>query len=279
MSTLEDRKRLKALARQGDLAGVQALLATVRTWEYSGLEDALQAAAAREDLVMMTAMLDAGAELRAGPLYVAAQRRNATMLALLLERGADIQQNDGSGTPLHKLLRRGYDEAAHLPLVRTLLKAGANPDPPHPFGRLNSEWEKLTPFQMALKHGARETALLLLDHGADINRRNAVGKSALMLATEKAVYKKDQSDLDWLLELGADPNAAEYDFQGTPLTIAAHWGHLELIDHLVEAGAAVSRNYALLEAARRGRGCPASVGTGGRSQRDETYGDLPRLDI
>jgi ankyrin repeat protein len=225
MSIPQQGKQLKNLVRQGDLPRVQALLDTVTEWSHADLAEALTRAAKDKHLDIVTVLLDAG---------------------------ANPNGINGSPTPLHAALDQDYDQEAHLALVQTLLKAGANVDPPQPSGRYVREWHKLTPFQMAIKHRARETALLLLEHGADLNRRNSKQATALMLATEQAIYDHDRNMFEWLLELGADPNTAKYDFQRTPLTIAAFWNCVDLMDCLVQAGADVNKNYALLTAAERG---------------------------
>jgi ankyrin repeat protein len=259
MSTEQERKQLKELAKQGDLAGVQALLDSVETWTYYAREAALEAAARGEHLDVAKALLDAGADPNWGnehwlltAMHLAARRRNADMIALLLARGAEVNviYSETGATPLHEVLGRGYEEEAHLPLVRTLLEAGVDPSLPDP---RNYKRGQLTAFQLALKHGTRETASLLLEHGVDLDQRNCDGKTVLMLAAKQVTEDDDLTLLDWLLELGADPNAAKYDFQDTPLTIAAERNRVDLIDHLVQAGADVRRGHPLVTAADRGR--------------------------
>ncbi len=259
MSTDTERRQLQERAKAGDLAGVQDLLDRVETWHAYGREMALEAAAGSGHLDVATALLDAGADPNWGvehwllsALHLAARRRNAAMIALLLTNGAQVNVIDSKSgaTPLHELLGPGYEEATQLPLVRRLLAAGADPNLP---ASRHYQRGQLTPFQLALKHGALETAELLLAQGVDLDQRNGDRKTALMLATEQAARDDDLTLLVWLLELGADPNAAEYEFQRTPLTLAAEYNRVGLIDYLVQAGAEVDRNYALLTAVGRGR--------------------------
>lgn len=257
----EAADRLKEMAKSGNLEETTHLLGTtVRDWPSNALESALVEAARNQHIGIVTALLDEGASpngIGGGgfglptPLHLAARHRDADLLSLLLDRGAEVNAIDSSTgkTPLHEALGRGYDEEVHLPLVRMLLDAGADPN------RQASSLSKqapLTPFQLALKHQARKTAFLLLEHGADLDQRNGDRRTALMIATRQAVEDDDLALLDWLLDLGADPNAGEI-YHETPLTIAARRGRVDLIDHLVEAGADVRCGRALVAAADRGQ--------------------------
>lgn len=255
----EQKEQLIERAKKGDLAGVRRLLKTVGKGIAYAQEAALDAAVAGEQIAVATALLKAGADPNWGveswlltSLHLAARQRNARLVALLLAHGAQVNAvySETGETPLHEVLGRGYEQKAHLSLVRALLEAGANPNLP---ASKHYKPGRLTPFQRALEHGARETALLLLKHGADLNQRNGDGKTALMLATQQALKNDDLTLLDWLLELGADPNATEYHFQDTPLTIAARRGRVDLIDRLVQAGADVRKGHPLVTAAEQGK--------------------------
>jgi len=267
----KQKAQLLELTRAGDLDGVQALLPKVKRWEKDVREIVLLEAAHRGQTAIVAAQLDAGAQPDAvhgcytssdyfTPLHHAAAQRNVEMVKLLLAHGADVNvvQRKTGVTPLHEVLRAGYDEAAHLSLVQMLLDAGAGPNLPRNMVDFNGRGknEKLrTVLQLAIARGARQTVSLLLEHGADIDRRDTKQQTALTLAVRKIIREKaeDWSLLDWLLELGADLNAANYDFQDTPLTVAAEYNRVDLIDYLVQAGADINRNYALLEATDRGR--------------------------
>jgi len=108
---------------------------------------------------------------RRGPRCIT-QPERATLrsVALLLARGAEanvIWWGDGE-TPLHEALGGRYDQAAHLPIVKMLLEAGCDPNKEQ-----SRRQPDFTPFQLALKRGARETAALLFEHGADPNRSHS----------------------------------------------------------------------------------------------------------
>lgn len=260
-ATRAQRKELLKQTKQGDLAGVQQLLQAVDTWNHYALETALDAAAQNDHLELSTTLLDAGADpsgVSGGtggfvtPLHLAARHRNADLLALLLECGARVNAiaSRTGTTPLQEVLGRGYQETTHLSLVRMLLETGADPNRQDRTANRRSE---ITPLQLALKHEADATVRLLLEHGADLDQRNGVQKTALTLATEQVARDDDLTLLTRLLELGADPNAAEYDFQSTPLTVAAEHNRVGLIDYLVQAGADVRQGHPLVTAAERGQ--------------------------
>ncbi|MDP6505639.1 MAG: ankyrin repeat domain-containing protein, partial [Planctomycetota bacterium] len=112
----------------------------------------------------------------------------------LIENGADINARNYSGhTALH-YAARGFD----LELTRLLLENGADPDVRNQDG--------LVP--LSLMHSSRATSdgtpvmQLLLDHGADIEAKDASGATSLLYA----VRKNRVSAVRCLLKNGADPN-------------------------------------------------------------------------
>jgi hypothetical protein len=70
--------------------------------------------------------------------------------------------------------------------------------------------------------------------GADLNRTNRFGETALMLAA----WKNRKEALRWLLDYGARPNRNEREW--TALHYATFGGHAELVDALLDSGAAVN---------------------------------------
>jgi uncharacterized protein len=82
-----------------------------------------------------------------------------------------------------------------------------------------------------VNEGNRESALELIDQGADVNQLSVDGTTAL----HWAVYQKDLNLVERLLAQGADPDIAnEYD--ATPMTVASEHGDYSIMKALVDAG-------------------------------------------
>ena len=73
----------------------------------------------------------------------------------------------------------------------------------------------------------------LHERGLDLNRANWIGRTFLHSAAEKG----DIETARLLLELGADIEAVELDFGGTPLGGAARKGQVEMVRFLLAANA------------------------------------------
>src|SRR5690606_15630584 len=75
-------------------------------------------------------------------------------------------------------------------------------DGPAPAGREQEMWGGLTPLVFAAREGDIESARLLLDAGADVNRQTTGGWTPLLAAVQNRYYRLAA----FLLERGADPN-------------------------------------------------------------------------
>ena len=73
----------------------------------------------------------------------------------------------------------------------------------------------------------------LLDSGLDPNRPNWIGRTFLHAAAEKGSIPVTEA----LLEAGADMEAVELEYGGTPLAAAARNGHVDMVDFLLQKGA------------------------------------------
>ncbi len=125
-------------------------------------------------------------------------------------------------TSLHDAARSG-DEA----VVRSLLASGASASPRDLGG--------LTPLILAVSHGHKSVAALLLGHGADANAKDvAYGFTALHHAADAGL--KDLVSL--LIANRSELDAV--DLEGsTPLHRAAFWGHTSVATALLGAGASL----------------------------------------
>ena len=214
-------------------------------------DTALHWAAHHDDLAAADLLIEAGADVSAtnrygvAPIALASLNGSAAMLGRLLDAGADPNTTQTGGeTALMTAARTGRAAA-----VRLLLSRGADPDRREPArGQTALMWAAaednagavralveagadvrarsntsldLTPNEpgdkgftallFAARAGAVDAARALLDAGADVDDTLSDGTSALVLAILSAHYRMGV----FLLEQGADPNAAEQGW--TPL--------------------------------------------------------------
>jgi ankyrin repeat protein len=155
----------------------------------------------------------------------AATSGDLTAIQAALDTGADPNTRDAQGRPALQLATI----KKHPAVVKALLEKGADPETvgtaahaPH-----------FTPVQLAASNGDNPTLQVLLDHGANIDAQNADSKhTALFLA----VQKNRTDTVKLLLERGADANrrgARGY----TPLIQAATKGQTAIAQLLLEHGA------------------------------------------
>lgn len=233
----------KSLARSADGSGSTALMHAA----YSGTMD------------MMTALLDAGADV------TASNRRKATALhwaisdpdkvKLLLMKGADIDAKTIDGrTALHGAAAL----PSGAPIVKLLLEVGADPDSRSLvgmtplFGAVAASAEST---RLLLEKGANANAVaqtgatpltatrsfdvvsLLVANGADVKARSKRGETPLA----DAAGRGDLDAVRLLLDKGADVNAVDY--RGyTPLMHAVQYDRdsPEIVKLLLDRGANVN---------------------------------------
>jgi uncharacterized protein len=135
---------------------------------------------------------------------------------LLLESGADSNASCDGRPPLRDAARRGTRD-----LVLMLLNHGARVDGPAGLALLD-----------AAEHRRAAAVKLLLDHGAEVTARNAIGQTALHMASGAG----DEVSVRYLLERGAEVNVAD-DLGQTPLDLALNEGWSAVGQQLLEAGA------------------------------------------
>ncbi len=157
----------------------------------------------------------------AGPaqdLLIAAMRNDGYRIGVLLMRGGDPNVRDEQGqTPLHIALKDDGDKA-----VKSLLG--------HPALDVNAVTAAgETPLMLAALRGRLDTARLLVQRGAQINRE---GWSPLHYACSGP----DEGVAAWLLSQGAEIDARSPN-GSTPLMMAAGYGGLSTAELLLKAGA------------------------------------------
>ncbi|KAG5900304.1 hypothetical protein JTB14_000830 [Gonioctena quinquepunctata] len=132
------------------------------------------------------------------PLHYAVWQRYYEATQLLLTRGGDVNATDECGySPLHLSAEHGYTE-----VVRLLLASGAKvdyrPDTGEDFPRTTQCDE---PLRLAIRNKHMEIAKMLLEHGADPNKRYFFG-AEINLVT-------DLEFLELLLTFGANPDSRD----------------------------------------------------------------------
>lgn len=134
--------------------------------------------------------------------------------------GADVnRKHDADGYPL--VYYSEDDES--IPIIKTLLKAGANPNV-----TLNDD----TPIICyTIDNWCDEITKLLIKSGADVNAADSDGMTALMHAADNA----NDNIVEILIKSGADPNAAD-NMNYTPLMYASAAGDQDTIKWLLDAG-------------------------------------------
>eukprot|EP00727_Mastigamoeba_balamuthi_P009116 m51a1_g4827 hypothetical protein (1415) ;mRNA; r:175542-181940 len=222
----EGRAPLLVAAQRGFPAIAELLLASGAPPDAadSAGETALVAACRGGDAALAESLLRAGATFASSPsaLLVACESGHPDVAALLLGHGApaDPAGPAGCATPLSAALQLG--DAA---LVRALLDAGADADRAAPQG---------PPLLLACSLGRADLAELLLARGASVCPANRAG------ALLSACARGDAAVARVLLRRGCPADRCDAAGQ-TPLALACARADEELIDALVDAGAAVDR--------------------------------------
>jgi cytochrome c len=155
---------------------------------------------------------------QAAAIHEAAKKGDVAAVAAALDSGADVDQSDGSGTPLYLAVRAG-----HFAVAKLLIERGAdvNASPTPALG------PALIP---ALAKRRVDLIKLLLDGGADPNsRRNR--ENAIHIAAGSGCLDCVKA----LVEAGADVNAKTKDGK-TPIHLAKFKGHRDVADYLMSHG-------------------------------------------
>ena len=204
------------------------------------------------------------------PLHQAVQAKDSALVKLLLTHGADPRIPNSKGETPYDLAKeeikevffeyfsRGKDLGEELirtseegdeEYVKWLLERGANVNAATSDG--------VTTLHIAVREGFIELVRLLLEHGADAEVVDSKGNRPRDLASEeikevifehyargkdlgeeliRASEEGDEEYVKWLLERGADVNAATSD-GNTALHLAAQKGHTDIVKLLLEYGA------------------------------------------
>ena len=162
-------------------------------------------------------LLEGGADITKykGLIELATYCNDLESIEILLEAGEDInQKHDGVYTPLTTAIRDNKIE-----VLAYLLSHGADP---------NALGEGL-PLINASRYADPQRLKMLLDAGADVDRKHDNGRTALMAACEKGLV----DNVKLLIERGADIDLADK-FGKTPMDFAVTGGHDDLVMVLLD---------------------------------------------
>ena len=174
----------------------------------------------REELQRSTAMLDIVDSTGRSPLSWAAQRGDDEAVRLLLAHGADPNNNDNTNmTPLHYAV-----QAATPNCLLLLIEYGA---------RIYQSTRGWTALHYACSfHDDLAYTKPLLDHGADVNQRTYVGKTALYFA----IIRNHLKNTAFLIKIGA--NLDVLDKEGiSPLGFSIKFRRMDAMKLLLQSGA------------------------------------------
>jgi len=182
-------------------------------------------------------LLDRGADINAvsydyqRAITAAARIGNTEIVELLIEKGAEVKII-GWDDPVEAAVSHG-----HTKTLKALLDNGANS---------NGEWGAISPLMLCSSRGYKDCVELLLNSGAEKDRQETEGRTAVGYA----VLGGHLEILRLLVDSGADVNI------GDPILSASTKGETELVIVLLNAGANPNSEKqgrtALMEAARIG---------------------------
>jgi ankyrin repeat protein len=176
------------------------------------------------------------------PLHLSIEFQNMRLRDALLQRGVRLNLQNGQGeTPLHLSARIGSVDA-----VQALLQAKADPSArargelgPTPLEAAREAGQDAAvkllspPLHEAVRRGNFMKIHMVLQNGANINERDATGKTALDLAIEAQNYELCQ----FLIGRGADVNEGFGRYQIPLLHEVLEWNDLRVFELLLNAGA------------------------------------------
>ena len=200
-------------------------------------------------------------------VQVAAARNDLNIAAMLLEAGADPDASVDSSGDGYLIVELCHPNDCR-PMQELLLRHGATPLLPASDEELMAALraaERLSEYLVTKiftsgntalhdlffeQHASRVPSLVpgdiwggelpsagllaqLLDHGLDVGRPNWIGRTFLHVAAEKGTPEAAGA----LLMAGADLEAVELEYGGTPLATAARAGRGDMVDFLLKKGA------------------------------------------
>lgn len=174
---------------------------------------------------------------------------NISMIDSLTSLGADIAAKNNRGeTPLHRVMKH-YNKIEQEAVVEKIIVQLKKEKRLQEIDAVTAEGDTPLMSISRSQNDASNIVKLLIVAGADLNKRNKKGETALFLAASSNCLEK----VKMLLHFEADPNMANNDGCG-PLGKAARNGNLPMIKSLLQNGADLEKfkDAMLREAAKGG---------------------------
>ena len=221
-------------------------------------------AARSGDVESAKLLVAAGADVRdvaadgTTALIMAAHSGHGTLAAYLLDQGADVNAAPHGYTALHAAVLRGTlrdrgvqntDPGAGVPLVKTLLAHGADPNVQftggtpvrrwsHDFA-LMDRWVGATPYWLAAKFLEIEIMDVLADAGADTLRPSRDGSTPLLVAAGVGYRRGGNSAFVTDRRDFSSYNSVASAEEGTKIPEAEERLALATVTHAIEHGATI----------------------------------------
>ena len=178
---------------------------------------------------VVQALIDGGADIERisswggrKPLLFASSLGHLAIVKVLVGAGADVQVTDSKGETCLIQGARCRCLSQEEGLLMRYLVGLPEVDVNH------ADENGMTALHGAAKRGYPDVVQVLIDGGADIEARNNLGRSPLLVACENG----DVAKVKMLVEAGAGVRAT--DIAGnTCLILAAHFGHTEIMRYLI----------------------------------------------
>jgi ankyrin repeat protein len=132
------------------------------------------------------------------PLHYASPARNPALVKSLIDAGADPDCDSIAGTPIHMVV--GMSDANSVAVFKLMVPKVKDWNRKMPSGSGGSSY-----VHIAAGSGNDEGLRILIEHGANVNLRNAAGETPLHVA----VRQKCKTAIEVLLKAGAEVNAKD----------------------------------------------------------------------
>ena len=165
---------------------------------------------------------------RAVDLHAAVRTGDTAIVQSVIESGADVNAPDSWGTPLDIAVVKGSDK-----IVQLLIDAGADVE-----GATSPALGGEHPLHLAAtRPSGAGTARLLISRGAQLDARDAAGRTPLITA----VLADNVEVAEVLLDAGADLETVDSKLEASPLSWAACSRRIKATRFLLSKGAQINR--------------------------------------